>query len=49
MAICDCCGTTYRGGAIKHGDYRFCNGHCAERGEFLLSLSLARHLADQGG
>jgi hypothetical protein len=37
MAICDYCGTTYRGGAIKHGDYRFCNGHCAERGRFLLS------------
>ena len=37
MAICDYCGTTYRGGAIKDGAYRYCNGQCAERGKFLLS------------
>jgi hypothetical protein len=36
MAICDYCGTTYRGGAIKIGDYHFCNVDCAERGKFLL-------------
>ena len=41
MAICDYCGTTYRGGAIKDGAYRYCNGQCAERGKFLLS-TLAR-------
>jgi|SRR6516164_2598983 hypothetical protein len=37
MAICDYCGTTYRGGAIKDGAYRYCNGQCAERGKFFLT------------
>jgi hypothetical protein len=37
MAICDYCGVTYRGGAIKDGAYRYCTGHCCERGRALLS------------
>jgi hypothetical protein len=37
MAVCDYCGTTYRGGSIKDRDYRFCSGLCHERGMELLS------------
>jgi hypothetical protein len=37
MAICDYCGTTYRGGAKKDGAYRYCGGLCHERGRVLLS------------
>ena len=37
MAICDYCGATYRGGAIKDGAYRYCTGLCHERGKVLLS------------
>jgi len=37
MAICDYCGATYHGGAIKDGAYRYCIGQCHERGKFLLS------------
>ena len=36
MAICDYCGTTYRGGAVKDGPYRYCSGHCCDRGKVLL-------------
>lgn len=36
MAICDYCGGTYRGGAIKDGPYRYCMGQCHERGKALL-------------
>jgi hypothetical protein len=39
MAICDYCGSSYRGGAIKEGPYRYCTGHCRDRGMMLL-----RHL-----
>jgi hypothetical protein len=38
MAICDYCGISYRGGAIKDGAYRYCTGVCLERGKALLSL-----------
>jgi hypothetical protein len=37
VAICDNCGVTYRGGAIKDGAYRYCTGFCHERGKALLS------------
>jgi hypothetical protein len=36
MAICDYCGTTYRGGAVKDGPYRYCTGRCSDRGKVLL-------------
>jgi hypothetical protein len=38
MAICDYCGATYRGGAIKDGPYQYCTGVCRERGSGLLTL-----------
>lgn len=38
MAVCDYCGVTYRGGAIKDGLYRFCTGPCRDRGRVLLKL-----------
>ena len=38
MAVCDYCGVTYRGGAIKVGPYRFCTGPCRDRGGALLKL-----------
>jgi hypothetical protein len=37
MAVCDYCGATYRGGAIRDGVYRYCTGLCHERGKVLLS------------
>lgn len=37
MAICDYCGGTYRGGAVKDGVYRYCNVTCSERGRYLLA------------
>src|ERR1700760_1218516 len=36
MAICDYCGSSYRGGAIKEGAYRYCMGLCRDRGTRLL-------------
>jgi hypothetical protein len=36
MAVCDYCGATYHGGAIKDGAYRYCTGLCHERGSVLL-------------
>jgi hypothetical protein len=30
------CGTTYRGGSVKDGPYRYCMGHCRDRGKVLL-------------
>jgi hypothetical protein len=36
MAICDYCGTSYRGGAVKDGPYRYCTGLCCDRGKVLL-------------
>jgi len=36
MAICDYCGTSYRGGAVKDGPYRYCTGRCRDRGKVLL-------------
>jgi hypothetical protein len=36
MAVCDYCGASYRGGAIKDGPYRYCMGICQERGSALL-------------
>jgi len=38
MATCDYCNQTYRGGAIKDGDYRYCTGLCHERGRVLLDI-----------
>lgn len=38
MPKCDFCGASYRGGHIKLGRYRFCNGVCAERGRNLCLL-----------
>jgi hypothetical protein len=35
MAACDYCGTTYRGGAAKHGALRFCTNQCRDRGAVL--------------
>jgi hypothetical protein len=34
MAVCDYCGTTYRGGAAIHGR-RFCTHQCRDRGRVL--------------
>jgi hypothetical protein len=36
MAICDYCGTSYRGGSVKDGPYRYCKGICRDRGNVLL-------------
>jgi len=36
MAVCDYCGVTYRGGAIKDGPYKFCTGPCRDHGRVLL-------------
>jgi hypothetical protein len=36
MAICDYCGASYRGGAMKEGPYRFCTGLCRDRGMKIL-------------
>jgi hypothetical protein len=36
IAICDYCGATYRGGSVKDGPYRYCMGHCRDRGKVLL-------------
>jgi hypothetical protein len=36
MAVCDYCGTSYRGGAMKDGPYRYCTGLCCDRGRVLL-------------
>ena len=38
MAICDYCGTSYRGGALKEGLFRFCTGLCHDRGKVLLGF-----------
>ena len=35
MAICDYCGASYRGGAIKDGPYRYCTSPCLSRGKTL--------------
>lgn len=35
MAVCDYCGTTYRGGAAVHGNLRFCTHQCRDRGRIL--------------
>jgi hypothetical protein len=35
MAVCDYCGTTYRGGAAVHGKLRFCTHQCRDRGKVL--------------
>ena len=35
MAVCDYCGTTYRGGAAVHGKLRFCTHQCRDRGRIL--------------
>jgi hypothetical protein len=35
MAVCDYCGTTYRGGAAVHGKLRFCTHQCRDRGRVL--------------
>jgi hypothetical protein len=36
MAICDYCGSSYRGGSIKEGPYRYCTGLCRDRGMKIL-------------
>jgi hypothetical protein len=38
MPSCDYCNQTYRGWAIKDGDYRYCMGLCHERGQALLDV-----------
>ena len=38
MPSCDYCNQTYRGWAIKDGDYRYCMGLCYERGRVLLEF-----------
>jgi hypothetical protein len=38
MATCDYCGQTYRGWAIKDGQYRFCNTQCRKQGQVLKLL-----------
>jgi hypothetical protein len=35
MAVCEYCGTTYRGGAAVHGKHRFCTNQCRDRGRIL--------------
>jgi hypothetical protein len=35
MAVCDFCGTSYRGGAAPHGKLHFCTHQCRERGRIL--------------
>src|SRR6202166_1364275 len=35
MAVCDYCGTTYRGGAAVHGNIRFSTNQCRDRGKWL--------------
>ena len=35
MAVCDYCGTTYRGGAAVYGKLRFCTHQCRDRGKVL--------------
>ena len=35
MAVCDYCGTTYRGGAAHYGKLRFCTHQCRDRGRVL--------------
>jgi hypothetical protein len=37
VGICDYCGSSYRGWAIKDGEYRYCTGLCSERGKVLLA------------
>jgi hypothetical protein len=32
---CDYCGTFFRGGTMRRGTYKFCNGSCFERGQVL--------------
>lgn len=39
MAVCDYCGTTYRGGAAVHGKLRFCTHQCRDRGQILELLN----------
>lgn len=38
MPHCDYCGQFFRGGSLKQGQYRFCNGVCLERGKILSLL-----------
>lgn len=38
VAHCDYCGIYFSGGSIKRGDYRFCNGVCANKGAVLTLL-----------
>jgi hypothetical protein len=38
VAHCDYCGTYFSGGSIKRGNYRFCNGVCADKGAVLTAL-----------
>jgi hypothetical protein len=48
MAVCDYCGTTYRGGAAVHGKLRFCTHQCRDRGKVLEVLDhVAPSVVDQ--